>query len=157
MITPINLPTITGRSTAAPVQARIWIEIIALVSTMACVLALLIATLGVFAEAASGATEPGQAGPVASIGPRTYIGMVTDAHCGAKHSATIGKAAADCVRVCVHGGEQFALVDGEVIYLLDGDSVALKRVAGQRVKIVGTLSGNKISVASVQPESQAGS
>jgi hypothetical protein len=83
--------------------------------------------------------------------------MITDAHCGAKHSAAIGKAAADCVRVCVHGGEQFALIDGEAIYLLDGDLVALKKVAGERVRIVGTLSGNKISVASVRPESQAGS
>jgi hypothetical protein len=153
----INLTTITGRSTAAPVQARIWIEIIALVSTMACVLALVIATLGAFAGAASGATEPGQAGSSASIGPHTYNGMITDAHCGAKHSAAIGKAAADCVRVCVHGGEQFALIDGEAIYLLDGDLVALKKVAGERVRIVGTLSGNKISVASVRPESQAGS
>jgi hypothetical protein len=153
MIAPVNLP-IVARRTAAPVHARLWIEIIALVSTMACVLALLIATLGAFAGAASGATEPGQAGSSSAIEPHAYSGMITDAHCGAKHSAAIGKAAADCVRVCVHGGEQFALIDGEAIYLLDGDLVALKQVAGERVRIIGTLSGNKISVASVQLESQ---
>jgi len=58
-------------------------------------------------------------------------------------------AAADCTRVCVHGGEQFALVDGESVYVLEGDLVALKRVAGQRVRLVGTLNGNKISVSAV--------
>jgi hypothetical protein len=49
----------------------------------------------------------------------------------------------------VYAGEQFVLVDGETTYVLDGDVVALKRVAGQRVRIVGTLNGKKISVTSV--------
>jgi len=49
----------------------------------------------------------------------------------------------------VHGGEQFVLVDGDAVYLLEGDWVVLKRVAGQRVRIVGTLSGRRISVRSV--------
>jgi hypothetical protein len=157
MTRPINSTTGTTPGATAPVQARIWIEIIALVGTMACALALLIATLGAFAGAASGATEPGQAGSSSATRPHIYEGLITDARCGAKHSAAIGKTAANCTRVCVHGGEQFALVDGEAIYLLDGDLAALKRVAGQRVRIVGTLSGNKISVASVHPESETGS
>jgi hypothetical protein len=81
----------------------------------------------------------------------SYEGVITDTHCGAKHSAAIGMAAADCTRACVHGGEQFALVDGETVYLLEGGMEALKRVAGQRVRIVGTINGNTISVASVVP------
>jgi hypothetical protein len=75
--------------------------------------------------------------------------MITDTQCGAKHPAAIGKMAADCTLACVRGGEQFALVDGDTIYLLEGDRIALKRGAGRRVRIVGTLNGRKISVISV--------
>jgi hypothetical protein len=75
--------------------------------------------------------------------------MITDTHCGAKHSAVIGATATDCTIRCVRAGEQFVLVDGETIYLLDGDLGALKRVAGQRVRIVGTLNGKTISVTAV--------
>jgi hypothetical protein len=57
--------------------------------------------------------------------------------------------AADCTVGCVRGGEQFALVDGDTTYLLEGDLVTLKRVAGQRVRIVGALNGKKISVTAV--------
>ena len=134
-------------------HARVWIGIIALVSTTACALALLIATLGAFAGVASGETESSQTAPPSSVQRRTYEGMITDAHCGAKHSADMGKTAADCTRACVHGGERFALVDNEAAYLLDGDLVALKRAAGQRVRILGTLNGNTISVASVSAPS----
>ena len=75
--------------------------------------------------------------------------MITDTRCGAKHSAVIGKTAADCTVACVRGGQQFILVDGETIYLLEGDLVVLKRVAGQRARISGTLNGKKISVTSI--------
>jgi hypothetical protein len=75
--------------------------------------------------------------------------VITDTQCGAKHSAAIGRSAADCTRVCVHGGGQFALVDGETIYLLEGELAGLKKLAGQRATIVGSVRGNKILVASV--------
>jgi hypothetical protein len=78
-----------------------------------------------------------------------YEGMITDTHCNARHSAAIGLSAADCTRACVHGGDQFALVDGDNVYVLDGDAAMLKKMAGQRVQIAGTLNGNKISVLSV--------
>ena len=62
---------------------------------------------------------------------KSYDGVITDTRCGAKHSAAIGKTAADCTLVCIHGGEQFALVDGETVYSLEGETVQLKRVAGR--------------------------
>ena len=80
---------------------------------------------------------------------QTYEGIVTDTHCGAKHSAAIGKTATDCARACVHGGAEFALVDGDTIYRLDGELMLLKRLAGQRVKVVGTLNGGKLKVTSI--------
>jgi hypothetical protein len=49
----------------------------------------------------------------------------------------------------VHGGEQFALVDGDALYVIEGDLPMLKGAAGQRVRISGTLNGKKISATSV--------
>jgi len=130
-------------------RARFWIETIALVSAIACAQALLIATLGAAVGAAAGESELRQPRPASASQPQTYEGMITDAQCGAKHSPGMRMTAADCTRACVHGGEQFALVDGDKTYLLEGEPAALKPVAGQRARIIGTLKGNKISVASV--------
>jgi hypothetical protein len=107
-------------------------------AAIACVLAIVIATLGA-AAIAEQSVQPQQ----------TYEGVVTDTRCGAKHSAAIGKTAADCTRACVHGGAEFALVDGDKIYRLEGDQMLLKRAAGQRVKVVGTLNGDRLTVTSI--------
>jgi len=133
----------------ASIKARFWIETIALATAIACALALVIAVVGAVAGAAAAESESGQASPPSAIRLQTYEGMITDTQCGAKHSAAIGKTAADCTLLCVRGGEQFILVDGDTIYLLEGDSVVLKRAAGQRVRISGILNGKKISVTSV--------
>lgn len=121
-------------------KARFLIETVAFVTGAACALALLIATLGVVAAAAAGQQESGT---------RTYEGIITDTRCGAKHSATMGRTASDCTIACVREGEHFVLVDGDTTYLLDGDAMALKQVAGRRVRIAGALSGKTISVTSV--------
>lgn len=136
---------------------RVWIEIVLLGAAMACALALLIATLG----AAAGAAVDGLALQQQNSAPaqntledavtaeHTYEGMVTCSRCKAKHSPAMARAADVCVRVCVHGGAQFALVNAESVYLLEGDLVALKKVAGERVRVVGNLQGNIIRVRSV--------
>jgi hypothetical protein len=124
-----------------------WIRTIALVSAIACALAFAIAILGTLAGAAEGESESGQVRPTSAA--QSYEGMITDTRCGARHSAAIGRTAASCTRICIHGGEQFVLVDGDTTYVLDGDAGALKRVAGQRVHIVGTLNGRKILVTSI--------
>ncbi len=129
-------------------KTTFWVGTIALVSAVACVLALGIAALGAIAGTAVAAPTPNQPDTEAGT-QKSYDGMITDTRCGAKHSAAIGKTAADCTLVCIHGGEQFALVDGETIYSLEGETVQLKRVAGQRVRIVGALKGSKLSVISI--------
>lgn len=148
-------------------KLRFWVEMLAIVSLIACASALVIATVGGSAGAAADepesahAAEPKQSSstqtsPVQSSSeaappqPQNYDGVITDTRCGAKHSAAIGQSAADCTRACVHGGERFALVDGDRTYALEGESEALKHAAGERVRIVGTLSGSTISVASVR-------
>src|SRR5579863_6234167 len=128
-------------------KTRVWVEIVMLASAAACALALLLATLGAVAGAAVGASGPPQAGPASA--EQTYQGMVTCSQCGAKHSAKLGKAAADCVRACVHSGAQFSLVDGDDTYFLDGELPLLIKVAGQRVRVVGAISGRTIKVSSI--------
>lgn len=131
-------------------KLRFWIEILAVGSGIACVLAVFFATLG----AATGAgTEDAPAPQVAqstAAALATYDGVVTDTKCGAKHTAAIPESAADCARACVHAGQKFALVDGDKIYILDGHPELLKHAAGERVTIAGTLNGDTISVASVR-------
>jgi hypothetical protein len=125
---------------------RLWMEIVLLGTAIACVLALLLATLGAAAGAAEGEMSLGQ--KPASAG-QIYEGMVTCSRCGARHSAALASTASDCTRVCVHGGASFALVEADSLYLLDGDTNVLKKLAGQRAHVVGALNGKTIRVASV--------
>ena len=125
---------------------RVWVEIVILGTAAACVLALLLATVGAAAGAAAGG-EVGS-GPVPAR-QQTYHGMVTCFRCGGKHSATIGRTTQGCILACVKGGDAFALIDGDQTYLLDGDLVVLKKVAGQRASVVGAIKGNTIKVSSV--------
>ncbi len=124
---------------------RIWIEILGKTVAAACAITVLFVSIGLFAGATSGTLE--QDGT--SKATETYEGVVTCSHCGARHSAKIAQTAADCARMCVHGGSQFALVDGEKVYLLDGNLEILKKAAGERVKIKGTMSGNTIHVVMI--------
>jgi hypothetical protein len=125
-----------------------WIEVIALCTAIACALALLVATLGAAAGATGGPESP-QAAEAASTEQQVYEGMITDTRCGAKHKAAFGRSAGDCTRVCVHGGAEFALVDGDKTYILEGNLPLLKRIAGQRSRVEGTLNGNTITVTSL--------
>ena len=104
---------------------RIWIEILLLGTAIACVLALLIASLGV---AAGTATDESSKQATPPTNEQTYEGMVTCSRCGAKHSAALGEKAADCARTCVRGGATFVLVEGNATYLLDGDLGVLGKV-----------------------------
>ena len=130
---------------------RIWIEIVMFGSGIACGLALLFAIVAATAGAAVGQMKTSAVASVTTES-RGYEGMVTCTRCGAKHSAKLGQSASTCVRVCVHGEAQFALVNAESTYLLDGDLDNLKRVAGERAKVVGHLEGNTIKVQSVVVE-----
>jgi hypothetical protein len=144
-------------------KVRFWLKIFGLAIAIACGSAIFIASVG--AGARAGYNEPKSAPPAESsavqseiaeselvqpdVNQKTYEGIITDTHCSAKHSAAVGKTAADCTRVCVHSGERFALVDGDKMYVLEGKPAALKHAAGARVKVAGTLTGDTISVTSV--------
>ena len=129
------------------VNLRSWFLLAALCIAVVCVLAYSLTRPETGATVA--AAEPDTGVQSSGLPLQTYEGIITDTRCGAKHSATVGLSAADCTRACVHSGESFALVDGDSTYHLKGDQAALKRAAGERVKVIGTLDGNTISVSSV--------
>ena len=82
---------------------------------------------------------------------QTLTGEVGDAMCGAKHEMK-GKAA-DCTRVCMKHGSQYALVVGDKVYTLDtSDKAALDKLndlAGAKAKVTGEVDGTTIAVKSV--------
>ena len=128
---------------------RVWIEIVVLGTVIAFVLAILLASLGAVAGAAVGSREATERG---STPAQSFEGMVTCSQCGAKHQPKLDRSASTCVRVCVHGGATFALVHEDSTYLLVGDVTSLKKVAGQRARVVGFRNGNTINVSSVSAQ-----
>jgi hypothetical protein len=147
---------VSARRFALISSNRFWFEIVTLTGAVAFALALLIATLGTVGGAA--ASEPKLSQPQSiqhqsapASATQTYEGMISDSHCGAKHSAAIGLSATDCTIMCVRGGEHFLLVDDKITYVLEGDPTILKQSAGRRVKITGTENDGTISVTAVSP------
>jgi|ERR1700733_10761308 hypothetical protein len=138
-------------------RSKLWMEILALSAAGACGVALLFVSFGTAAGAVSGGaqpTEPVAVSPSAqSLAPQqtqqTYDGMVTCSRCGAKHSPASSRNASDCTRSCVHAGASFALIDGDVVYILKGNLDQVKKVAGQRATITGSIDGQTIQVSSV--------
>jgi len=121
------------------------VEIVLLGTAAALALALLLATVGAAAGVAVG--QIAQVNTTA--GAQSFEGMITCSRCGAKHQAALDRSASTCVRVCVHGGASFALIDDESVYLLEGDLGSFKKLAGQRARVTGTRSGNTIRVDSI--------
>ena len=126
---------------------RFWIEIITLCAGVAFGLAL--AIIGAVVVASGQTPEPVRSEAPPAAPQQAYVGMVTCSRCLAKHSPNIGATATDCVRVCIRDGAKFTLIDGDQTYLLEGDPLALKQVAGERARIVGARNGETITVASV--------
>jgi hypothetical protein len=114
----------------------------------ALVLAVIFASATVVYSVAQPADPSSQSASDAAVPAKTFSGIITDAHCGAKHKFT-DKAPAECTRICVKNGSRYVLVDGDRMYGLQGDVVQLNRMAGQRVTITGTLADNSINVASI--------
>ena len=81
-----------------------------------------------------------------------FAGMITDGRCGARHKDA-DKNPAACARACVRDGSPYSLIDGDKKYGLSGMYDQLSEVAGQRVRISGTLEGDTIKVRAITLES----
>jgi hypothetical protein len=80
---------------------------------------------------------------------QTLVGTVSDDSCGAKHTMMPGKSDAECTRACVAQGAKYALVVGSKVYTLEGHSSELDKLAGEKAKVTGAVSGKTVTVASV--------
>ena len=77
----------------------------------------------------------------------TWTGVVSDSHCGIKHSAASSQAAS-CVGKCVAGGAKYVLVSGEKVYqLFPQDKFA--DFAGKSVKVTGAEKDGTITATEV--------
>jgi uncharacterized low-complexity protein len=126
-----------------------WLDTSVVLAGVACVLAVFFTTVSAKNDQ-SGSGDPSGSPQEQAAATQTYEGVVTDTHCGAKHTPAIPESAGDCTRACVHSGEHFALVNGDKLYVLEGENQLLNHAAGERVTITGTLNGNIISVSSVR-------
>lgn len=85
--------------------------------------------------------------------PQTFIGIVGDAVCGAKH--TMDGDDISCLRTCIQRGSKYDLVVGEKIYVLNlkdpTAADALDKLASQniRAEVKGAENGGVIDVESV--------
>jgi hypothetical protein len=69
--------------------------------------------------------------------------------CGAKHM--MSGDAAKCVRSCIKGGAQFALVVGDKVYPLKGRSEELDRLIAQNITVKGSIVDSVLVVSSISP------
>ena len=84
-------------------------------------------------------------GSLSFAGSKTVTGVVSDSHCGAKHS-TAGNA--DCIEHCVSGGATYILVSNGKVYQLDAQD-KFKGLGGKEVTVTGKVKGDSIAVKSV--------
>jgi len=130
---------------------RFWFDTIGITVLLAVLFAMalaLVTATGAIAFGRKGADQPD------SGKAQTFSGVLTDTHCGARHPSKSHLSAGDCAKMCLKHGFAWALVDGEKIYTLKGDSPVLDRLAGERVTVSGTLEGNTIHVQSVESQNR---
>ncbi len=76
-------------------------------------------------------------------------GFVSDAHCGAAHSAP-SDASTKCIDKCMKKGSDPVLVkDGKVMTFDAASKDKVKAFAGQNVKIDGSTTGDVVTVNSI--------
>jgi hypothetical protein len=87
----------------------------------------------------------------ANSATRTLTGVVSDSMCGKTHNMK-GMTDAQCTRMCVKKeGASFALVGGDKVIDLRGDSEELNKYAARKVTVRGTMHGKDFLVESVKP------
>jgi hypothetical protein len=84
----------------------------------------------------------------------TMSGYISDSHCGAKH-ADVSDANSKCVAGCMKGGADPVLVSDGKVYKFDAASKdKAKALAGQKVTVDGSLSGDTVTVNSITAAGQ---
>lgn len=84
--------------------------------------------------------------------PQTVEGVISDTMCGKQHMLP-GKTDAQCIKECIGGKTQYALVVGEKVYGLSGSASEFEKYAGKRVRVSGEFAKDTIVVHSVSDAS----
>ena len=85
---------------------------------------------------------------IPAMAATTLTGTITDDMCGASHMMP-GKSPAECTRACVKRGAHFALAVNSKVYILDGKTADVDKLAGSKATVQGTLNGNVLTVSSI--------
>ncbi|MGD0220790.1 MAG: DUF5818 domain-containing protein [Terriglobia bacterium] len=88
-------------------------------------------------------------GSLSFAADKTLTGVVSDSHCGLKHSAA---GSGECVEHCVTGGATYVLVSDGKVYQLDAQD-KFKGLGGKSVTVTGAVEGTSITVTSVAEKS----
>ena len=83
---------------------------------------------------------------LATAADQTMTGVVTDSACGLHHKMADAK---KCTLGCVSHGADYALVVGDKVYKLEGNTDGLKALAAEKAKVTGDVNGMTITVKSV--------
>jgi hypothetical protein len=127
---------------------RFWIQTVGLCVSVAVVFAVIIALLTATAVLALGQKDPAEGNHV-----RALSGVLTDSRCQGRHPGSSRMTSAQCTLFCMKQGASWVLVDGDVVYVLKGDSPSFDKLAGQRVKMTGLVEGNNVQVQGIEPTS----
>jgi hypothetical protein len=77
-------------------------------------------------------------------------GYVSESHCGEKHSS-VSAENTKCIQTCLKGGSDPVLVSNGKVYKFDaGSRDKAVAYAGQDVKIDGSVSGDTVTVSSIE-------
>jgi len=77
-------------------------------------------------------------------------GYVSDAHCADKHSSP-SAANTKCIQTCLKGGSDPVLVSEGKVYKFDAASKdKAAALAGENVKVDGTVSGDTVTVSTIE-------
>jgi hypothetical protein len=84
--------------------------------------------------------------------PSTFTGVITDTLCGRTHAMMKAPSDEACVKTCVKGSGEYALLDGKDVLKLSDQKLPAKFLA-QRVKVTGTYDekAKRIKVVSIEP------
>jgi hypothetical protein len=132
---------------------QFWLGLVGLCAAAACALAIALALVSAttaLAFASHPDPEPVEANQDTASQQKIFTGVITDTSCGARHMEA-DKNAAQCTRECVRKGASYALVAGDRVYRLEGDTAEIDKHAGQRAQIRGLLEGNVVTVTGVGP------
>jgi len=139
---------------------HLWLSLLGFFAVLTLASSLIFAAVFAGVTAAIASDESAQSADSQPVDPgfpaQTFSGLITDAHCGPRHTDS-KKSAADCVRMCVRSGSRYIIVNGDKSYELSWGSQQLGELAGQRVNLTGVANGDAIKVRSasalaVQPE-----